>query len=82
MIAKIASSNPETVMVAVHYGFYLNEISFYRDCASTPGLRMPAMYYSDIDSTASTFVLLLEDLGVSRGWPTRSPVAHPLMPLT
>ena len=53
-------------MVAVHYGFYLNEISFYRDCASTPGLRTPAVHYSDIDDTESTFVLLLEDLASSR----------------
>ena len=66
MIAKIASSNPETVGIAVHYGFYLNEVSFYRECATTPGLRVPAMYHSDIDSTASIFVLLLEDLGSAR----------------
>jgi hypothetical protein len=66
VVANIASSNPETVMVAVHYGFYLNEISFYRDCASTPGLRTPAVHYSDIDDTESTFVLLLEDLASSR----------------
>ena len=66
MIAKIASSNPETVMVAVHYGFYLNEVQFYRECASTPGLRTPALYYSDIDASESAFVLLLEDLVSSR----------------
>ena len=81
MIAKIASSNPETVAVAVHYGFYLNEVSFYRECSLTPGLRTPAVYHSDIDSTASTFVLLLEDLG-SAVWPIRSSGAHPLMPHT
>lgn len=66
VIAKIASSNPETVMVAVHYGFYLNEISFYRECASTPGLRTPVLYYGDIDASESSFVLLLEDLGSAR----------------
>ena len=66
MIAKIASSNRETVMVAVHYGFYLNEVSFYRDCSSTPALRVPALHYSDIDDTESRFVLLLEDLGAAR----------------
>jgi aminoglycoside/choline kinase family phosphotransferase len=66
VIAKIASSNPETVMVAVHYGFYLNEVQFYRDCASTEGLRVPAIHYSDIDESESKFVLLLEDLGAAR----------------
>src|SRR6185295_2106061 len=60
------SSNPETVGVAVHYGFYLNEVSFYRECSFTPGLRTPAVYYSDIDSTATSFVLLLEDLASAR----------------
>jgi hypothetical protein len=66
MIAKIASSNPETVMVAVHYGFYLNEVQFYRECASTPRLRVPSLLYSDIDATESAFVLLLEDLSEAR----------------
>ncbi len=66
LIAKIASSNPETVGVAVHYGFYLNEVRFYRDCSSTPGLRVPALHYSDIDDSETMFVLLLEDLGAAR----------------
>ena len=66
MVAKIASSNPETVMVAVHYGFYLNEVQFYRECSSTPGLRVPALHYSDIDASESAFVLLLEDLAHAR----------------
>ena len=66
VIAKIASPNPDTVAVAVHYGFYLNEVSFYRDCASTPGLRTPAVHHSDIDDSASAFVLLLEDLASAR----------------
>jgi hypothetical protein len=66
MIAKIASSNPETVGIAVHYGFYLNEVQFYRECATTPGLRVPAAYYSDINAAGTEFVLLLEDLVVAR----------------
>ena len=66
VIAKIASSNPDTVMVAVHYGFYLNEVQFYRECSSTPGLRVPSLYHSDIDDTESAFVLLLEDLAEAR----------------
>jgi hypothetical protein len=65
LIAKIASPNPETVGIAVHYGFYLNEVCFYRECASTPGLRVPAAYYSDINEAGTSFVLLLEDLAVA-----------------
>ena len=53
MIAKIASPYPETVGIAVHYGFYLNEVQFYRECSTTPGLRVPAAYYSDIDEAGS-----------------------------
>ena len=66
MIAKIASPNPETVGIAVHYGFYLNEVQFYRECSTTPGLRVPAAYYSDINDDGTAFVLLLEDLAVAR----------------
>jgi len=66
MIAKIASPNPETVRIAVHYGFYLNEVQFYRECSTTPGLRVPAAYYSDINDDGTAFVLLLEDLAVAR----------------
>jgi aminoglycoside/choline kinase family phosphotransferase len=66
MVGKIASSNPETVGISVHYGFYVNEVQFYRECSFTPGLRTPAVYHSDIDSTGSAFVLLLEDLGSAR----------------
>jgi hypothetical protein len=61
MIAKIASSNPETVAVAVHYGFYLNEVSFYGS-ATFAGPRTPPC--TTTTSTAGKhFVLLLEDLG-------------------
>ncbi len=66
MIAKIASPNPETVGVAVHYGFYLNEVQFYRECSTTPGLRVPAAYYTDINDDGTAFALLLEDLAVAR----------------
>ena len=66
MVGKIASSNPETVGISVHYGFYVNEVQFYRECSLTPGLRTPAVYHGDIDSTGSAFVLLLEDLGSAR----------------
>lgn len=66
LIAKIASSNAETVGIAVHYGFYVNEVQFYRECATTPGLRVPAAYYSDINAAGTEFVLLLEDLVVAR----------------
>jgi Ecdysteroid kinase-like family len=66
MIAKIASPYPETVGIAVHYGFYLNEVQFYRECSTTPGLRVPAAYYTDIDEAGTAFVVLLEDLAVAR----------------
>jgi hypothetical protein len=66
VIGKIASPNPETVGISVHYGFYLNEVQFYRECSTTPGLRVPAAYYSDINPDGTEFVLLLEDLAVAR----------------
>ncbi len=66
MIGKIASPYPETVGISVHYGFYVNEVQFYRECSTTPGLRVPAAYYSDIDEAGTSFVLLLEDLASAR----------------
>jgi hypothetical protein len=68
VIAKFASAMPETRRTMHALGQYGYEVSFYRELADHDvGISLPVCYAAEIDRDSGEFVLLLEDLGASRG---------------
>jgi aminoglycoside/choline kinase family phosphotransferase len=66
LIAKFPSNLPENRQVADAFRFYEREIRFYEEIARDVELRTPRCYYSDMDTEAGRFVLLIEDLDPAR----------------
>jgi thiamine kinase-like enzyme len=67
VIAKFASTKPETREMARDQNAYKREIGFYRDIGDDVGVPVAACFYSDYLEPSNHFVMLLEDLapGVS-----------------
>lgn len=62
VIAKFASTKPETREMARDQKAYDREIGFYRDIGHEAGVPVPTCYYSEMDADSYHFILLLEDL--------------------
>jgi len=62
VIAKFASTKPETREMARDQNAYKREIGFYRDIGDDVGVPVAACYYSDHLESSNHFVMLLEDL--------------------
>ena len=62
LIAKLPSANETSRSTARTLRSYENEVRFYQELADDLPVRTPSAYYSDIDTSSATFVLLLEDL--------------------
>lgn len=62
LIAKCQSPAPENQFLGQVMGFYLREVNFYREVASTLDIRVPAAYHVDASETGVPFVLLIEDI--------------------
>ncbi len=62
LIAKFASTRPDTREMARDQNLYRREIGFYRDIGQDVGIRVPVCYYSDFDEETQYFVMLLEDM--------------------
>ena len=62
VIAKFASTKPETREMARDQNLYQREISFYRDIGDEVGVPVPTCYFSQMQEDSYRFVLLLEDL--------------------
>ena len=62
VVAKFASAAEENRDIANMFGFYNNEIQFYKHLADKVPVRVPACYYVDIEEGTNRFVLLIEDL--------------------
>jgi hypothetical protein len=65
LIAKFATPVESARELAAMYGLYQCEVNFYRHLASEVAIRTPRCYFSAISDDATTFLLLLEDLGAS-----------------
>jgi len=66
MIAKCQSIHAENVMLSQMMGFYVREVSFYQQLASTVDLRVPQCFIADIADEGVPFVLILEDITGTR----------------
>jgi thiamine kinase-like enzyme len=62
VIAKFASTKPETREMARDQNFYQREIGFYRDIGQGVGVPVPACYYSELREDSNHFAMILEDL--------------------
>jgi hypothetical protein len=60
LIAKCQSPAPENIFLAQLMGFYLREVSFYREVADQVSVRVPKAYHVDSGADGVPFVLLLE----------------------
>ncbi len=63
VIGKFPGANEDARQMAAMYGFYACEVNAYRHLTPHVAIRTPRCYYSAISDDATTFFLLLEDLG-------------------
>lgn len=66
MIAKLPSSNQDSMEWLRRSGGDRTEVSFYREISKSVGLRVPECYLSARDEETGRFVILLEDLSIHR----------------
>jgi hypothetical protein len=62
VIAKCQSPAPENQFLGQVMGFYLREVNFYREVASSLEIRVPRPYHVDASETGLPFVLLIEEI--------------------
>ncbi len=62
IIAKFASTSPQTREMARAQNYYQREVGFYRDIGGDVGIPIPECYFSAYIEAGNHFVLLLEDL--------------------
>lgn len=62
VIAKFASTRPETREMARDQSAYQREVGFYRDIGHGAGVPVPSCYFAAMKEDTYHFVLLLEDL--------------------
>jgi hypothetical protein len=67
LVAKFPAVFEQARHLARQYGSYLKETRFYQQLAERTGGIVPVCYAAEIDAETHDFVLLLEDLGASRG---------------
>ena len=65
VIGKFPAATPAAREFAAAYGLYRCEVNVYTQMASQIPLRIPRCYFAAMNSDATEFVLLLEDLSLS-----------------
>ena len=61
MIVKMPTTYRTALTLALQYNFYEKEIRFYSEVAPKSPIRVPGVIYSDYDSEAKKYILILED---------------------
>ncbi len=62
VIAKCPTTVEENLGLVLAMGFYVREVSFYREVASQVPIRVPKLYHADMSETSVPFVLIIEDM--------------------
>jgi hypothetical protein len=65
VIVKLPSKDAGSRAIGVGLGVYESEVRFYQEIAPTIDIRVPRLYWADIESSTGRFTLLLEDLSGS-----------------
>lgn len=63
VVVKLPSTDPGSRQLGVAAGVYEAEVRFYQQIAPTVDIRVPALYWADLDPATGRFTLVLEDLG-------------------
>jgi len=61
MIVKMATNYRTALAVALQYNIYEKEIRFYTEIAPKSPIRVPGLIYSDYNTEAKKYILILED---------------------
>jgi hypothetical protein len=62
MVAKCQSTAAENVFISTIMGFYLREVNFYREVASSVPVRVPTHYIAVSEPSGAPFVLVMEEI--------------------
>ena len=63
VIVKLPTSNSIALRLARWMALHRREYVYYRDVAPRSQVRVPSLYYGDLDTRTDRFVLVMEDLG-------------------
>ena len=63
VIVKLPTSNALAFRLAKWLSLHRREYVYYRDIAPHSHVRVPSLFYGDLDARSHRFVLVLEDLG-------------------
>ncbi len=66
VVGKFPATDPASRKSGTDHQLYVREVSFYRDLASTVGIRTPHAYVAEIDPATDDFTLILADLAPAR----------------
>jgi len=66
MIAKCQSAYPENIGLCQMMGFYVREVSFYQQLASSIDIGVPQPYVADMEPGGAPFVLVMEEVTEAR----------------
>lgn len=62
LVGKFASDDPASRQTGIALQNYLKEVRFYRELAPTLRVRIPALYFGEIDEDTHEFLLMMEDM--------------------
>jgi RimJ/RimL family protein N-acetyltransferase len=68
LVAKFPPANPFARRAMSAIGIFAREDGFYRELAGSVNLRVPRLYYADVNAETGDSVLLIEDLAPSRAF--------------
>ncbi len=66
IVAKFPSSNPDSRAAGKEMLAYEREVKFYKEISARLSIKVPALYYADIDTDTGNFALLIEHLDQAR----------------
>jgi aminoglycoside/choline kinase family phosphotransferase len=66
LIVKQPTPDEKSRQLAKAFRFFEREVAFYREIGPAAGIRVPTLYYGDVEPASSDFVMLLEDLAPAK----------------
>lgn len=66
LAGKFPAEDASSRGTAALFGLYRKEVEFYRHAAPLLDVRVPQVYFTEVDETGGAFILLCEDMGPAR----------------